>query len=551
MEQKRKEINQQKKKGKSEQVFKGLPISAGVAIGKVCLFNEKRHSNLPIYKVKGEGREYEFNRFGGAVNIASQKLAALIDDVKERIGAAEAEIFVAQKMILEDSSLSSRIENDIREGGFNAEAAVMRVLDSYEERLREVDNSYIKERASDIGEVKRRLLDVLSNMNPSLQCSDHHCQRGKYRLVVAEELTPSLTVELETQFTLGFVTERGGVASHAAILAQGLGIPAVSGISGIHSIINCGTEVIIDGNRGVVIVWPSKETIAGYPGLSNERRPLGSRIEEPVEGLCVMANINLAKNAREATLVKAEGVGLYRTEFEFFAAQRMLGEDEQYECYRKVAADFAGRSVTYRLLDIGGDKGAVFFNLPKEENPYLGLRGTRFLLSRPEMLKTQARALARVSRDFPIKVLYPMIVDAQQFDLVKGVFSDAVADLDYGSIEHGAMFEVPSACLDADRILSSADFGSIGTNDLVQYLFAVDRNNEHVAADYNPDRTVFWNLIESVVKTAVRKGKTVSVCGQTASDPVLIKKLVDCGVKHVSVGISAVAAVRRAVRESL
>jgi len=401
---------------------------------------------------------------------------------------------------------------------------------------------------ADIGEVRRRLLDVLGNMNPSLQCSDQaHCQRGRNRIIVAEELTPSLTTELERDRILGFVTERGGPTSHAAILARALGIPAVSGIKGIHGQLSCGTELLINGDTGEVIVWPSDSTIrrlrASQGVVVHTPEPVA-----PVSAVTVMANISRAADVHDALAMRAEGVGLYRTEFEFLAAGRMLNEAEQLECYTSVVQVFDGQPVYFRLLDIGADKTAPFFGLHREENPALGLRGSRLLLARPELLRPQARALARASAHHPIHVMYPMVVDIDQFLELRRLFNEAVADIPTGRILHGLTFEVPSACLQARELLDLADFASVGTNDLVQYLFAVDRNNEQVAHDCVPDRPILWSLLGQIAQAASETHTPLSVCGELAGDPSFLPQLMRLGIRAVSVSPRRIPDVRLAAK---
>ena len=535
---------------RTETRFVGLPISGGTAVARVCLFNEKRHSNLVAYRVAGEGLEREKNRVRQAIALAANQLDRVVKNVFERIGPAEAQIFEAQKAILADKVLVREILGAIESRKLNAEAAVAQILDAYESRLQEVDNEYLKERASDIGEIRRRLLDVLANMNPSLQCADdQHCQQGRDRIIVAEELTPSLAVELDMDRTLGFVTERGGPTSHAAILARALGIPAVSGIQGIHGLLSCGTELLVDGDAGEVIVWPSEETIAG---VKSERRAAvrTSSPVDPVPGLTVMANISYAADVAQAVEQKAEGVGLYRTEFEFFAAGRILSEEEQLERYASVVRAMDGRPVCFRLLDIGGDKPAPFLDLPREDNPYLGFRGSRLLLGRTDLLRAQARALARASLLGPVDVMYPMIVDRDQFLRLKAVFEEATADLPAGPLRHGVMFEVPSACLEARELLETAQFASIGTNDLIQYLFAVDRNNELVADDYTPDRPVFWAVLGQIAAAAQATGRPVSLCGEAASNVRFLPRLLELGLTRLSVSPRFIPELRLAAKQN-
>ncbi len=526
----------------------GIPISGGTVVGKVCLLNENRHSNLAVYKVDGEGVIREKRRVQRAIDLAAEQLNGLIDDVAERIGPAEAQIFEAQQAILHDSALIDRIVEIIEDAGVNAEAAVTRVLDGYEAKLLELDNEYIQERASDIGEIRRRLLDVLADMNPALQCSDtDHCERGRGRIVVAEELTASLAVELDGQRIIGFVTERGGPTSHGAILARALGVPAVCGIRGIRSMVGCGTELLVDGDTGDVVTWPDRETIAR--AQSRPAAAVSAEESEPVEavpGLTVLANVSNAIDTSDAVAAKAEGIGLYRTEFEFLAAGRVLSEAEQLERYADAVRAMDGRPVCFRALDFGADKGAPLLDLPQESNPYLGLRGARLLLKRPELWRPQARALAAASAYGSVDVLYPMVVDAAQFLELKRVFCEALDEPPPGVVRHGVMFEVPSACLAARELLDVADFGSIGTNDLIQYLFAVDRDNEFVADDHTPDHPVFWSVLGQIAAAAEATRRTVSVCGEAAGNPAWLPKLIELGLTTLSVSPRFIAGLRRA-----
>ncbi len=531
--------------------LRGIPVSDGAVVARVCLFNERRHANLPVYRVTGEGMERERARILRAANLAVEQLDRLKRDVEGRLGKAEAEIFAAQLMILQDPELRRQMLDAVAAGSVNAEAAITATLDANEARLAALDNEYIRERATDIGEIKRRLLDILGNLKPSLQCAGlPHCQKGRNRIIVAEELTPSLTLELDVEHTRGFVTERGGKTSHAAILARALGIPAVTGVAGLHSAIGCGTELLINGATGEVVVWPSEDTLKSVPAAV-PAAPLSPADALPVAGFQVMANITTAADAAEARTLGAEGVGLYRTEFEFFAAGRLLAEEEQTTRYASVVAAMAGRPVTFRLLDIGGDKTAPFFGLAEEENPYLGFRGARLLLARPDLLAPQARALARAAAGGPVRVLYPMIVDVEQFLALRKMFGETVKDLPPGRLEHGVMLEVPSACLQARELLAAADFASVGTNDLIQYLFAVDRNNDRVAYDYSPDRPVFWNLLAEIARAAEEAGRPLSVCGEIAGDPAFVAKLTGLGICSVSVSAKLIPRVRRAARAAL
>jgi len=533
----------------NEQRFTGLAISPGLAVAPICLFRQSRHNVLPSYEVHGKGIDREKTRLQKAREIVVERLEGLRSTVTDRIGAAEAEIFVAQKMMLTDPVLGEQLDSAISDG-CNAERAVTQTLDDYEAQLAQLDDEYIRERASDLGELKRRMLDVLCDTKPSFQCAaDANCRRGKDRIVITEELTPSVTLELETDRLLGFVTERGGMTSHAAILARALGIPAVSGIENIQNLVSCGSEVLLDGNTGEVILRPGAETKARAAGRTATEAAVP--VVGPVESLKVLANISTSGEARQAAEMQAEGIGLYRTEFEFFAAGRTLDEDEQYRIYRAAVAAMDGRDVYFRMLDIGADKPLDALDLPREDNPSLGCRGSRLLLRRPELMRPQARALARVSQGAAVDVMYPMVTGLAQFRMLRGAFEEMTADIDKGLLRHGVMFEVPSACMEAEALLREADFGSIGSNDLIQYFFAVDRNNGHVAGDYSPDHEVFWRLLENLAEAARRTGKPLSLCGELAADERYTEKLMSSGIRTVSVSVRRIPHVRRSVKAQL
>ncbi len=527
--------------------LKGISISPGVAVAKVCLFNESRHNVIAPSLIDASEIESQTTRLKNALAIVGSRLGELKEKVTKSIGPAEGEIFTAQKMMIEDPSVQAKMLLAISDDKMGPEMAVMRVLDTYEARIKALDNHYLRERASDIGEVKRRVLDVLALTRPGLQCEgQEHCTRGRGRVVVAVELTPTLTIELDSEKIQGFVTEHGGVTSHAAILARALGIPAVSGVVGIAGMITCGTEVLVDGDAGEVILWPSAASVER--ARARAAGAMSEIAEDPVPGLKVMANISVALEAAIAINVKAEGIGLYRTEFEFMAAGKILSEDEQFERYANVVKTMAGLPVYFRLLDIGGDKKTPGVTVPDEDNPALGFRGARLLLRRPELLTAQARAIARASIFGPIHVTYPMITDAEQFVKLKQIFEEAIVGIPSGKLWHGVMFEVPSACIEARDILRVADYGSIGTNDLFQYLLALDRNNELVAKDFRPDHPAFWTLLNQVLMAADEAGKPMSVCGEIAGWPEYVVRLSKAGIKSVSVSTRLIASVRKAMR---
>jgi phosphoenolpyruvate-protein phosphotransferase len=538
---------------RAEQSFKGTPLSPGLALGRICLFNEYRHSNLPEYRVSGTGIRREERRVRRAVVVAAERLDELRLQVAARIGPAEAEIFTAQKMILQDASLAADIVKRIREQRVNAETAITDSLQVFERRFQEMDDAYLKDRATDIGEVRRRLLDVLGNMRPGLQCQGggQHCQRGYKRIVVAEELTPSLSIELDTEDVLAFVTVHGGANSHAAILARGLGVPAVSGIPGIREQVRCGDEIWINGDTGEVVLHPAPERLAAVVAARQAREAHAGEVSPPVPGFAVFANVSSAEEVRQAVAAGAEGIGLYRTEFELLQVARVLTEEEQVTRYQAVLAAAAGRPVTFRLFDLGSDKQFPALGIPAETNPALGWRGARLLLGRPELFGDQARAIVRAAAGQPVRVLYPMITDAAQFLELKRRFLNATGELDVRHISHGVMFEVPAACLEADSVLAVADFASIGTNDLTQYLFAVDRDNDLVAGDFSADQPALWRVLDLLVQAAAAAGKSLTLCGELGGNPLVVPRLIGLGLRTVSVAPRLITSVRAAARPVL
>lgn len=534
---------------KKETVYKGIPVSSGVAVSKVCMFSEQKYIDVTLVRIAQDQVAQEIDRLNKASERVAVRLENLKNEVKNRIGTAESEIFAAQKMILEDISLKEKLLKTITDLQSNAEFAVVSIFDEYEKKLLQVDNEYIKERASDIGELKRRLLNELSNTKSAFKCEGQtYCKLGNDCIVVAKELTPILTMELSSENLNGFVTERGGATSHAAILARALGIPAVSGIKDITDIISCGTEILVNGYTGEVILWPTEQTIESVQGYLTDKDKLFKPVK-PLSELKVMANISLVDDANEAKKMFAEGIGLYRTEYELLSAGKMLSEDEQFKLYKNLFDIMDGDSVVFRLLDIGGDKHGDFLNIHHENNPQIGLRGSRLLAARPDIFKLQARALARASQFGEVNVLYPMIVSLEQFRKLKKIFWEYVSDLSVGKINHGIMFEVPSACLQAEDIMREADFASIGTNDLVQFFFAIDRNNELVAFDYDLNHSPFWDLLKSMVQAAKKHNKPISMCGELAGDPVYLDKLMDIGLDCISVSSRLIPKIRRALMD--
>jgi len=533
-----------------ELLFAGLAVSDGVVFAPAVVLTARDQVAIPCYRIGPDAAERELERLDGALREAAGQIETLIEEVAERIGPAQANIFIAQKMMVEDAVLRAEIAQKITEERLNAEAALEKTLDGYEKLLQEVDNEYLSERASDIGELRRRLQELLSTSTARSAGDVFAHLTAAPHILVATDLTPAETVQLNADTTLGFITEHGGKGSHAAILARAMGIPAVSGIPLVAQTIQNGHPVLLNGDTGEIIVHPTKATLSFYPGVRRTAPQVARRVD-PVPGFTVMANIGLSTEAANCMAVDAEGVGLYRTEFEFLAAGKVLDEGEQFERYRDLVVALKGRPLYARLLDLGADKEAAYLNLAKEENPGLGFRGARLLLGRPDLLIPHVRAMARASTHGPIHLIYPMIVDVDQFLILRERIRQTIGDILGHDLRHGVMFEVPSACLMARELFEVADFASIGTNDLIQYLFAIDRNNEFVAADYDPDKPVFWKLIGEIARAARDAGKHLSLCGEIGGQPQYLPRLIELGLECVSVSPRLIGLARITARKRL
>ena len=527
----------------------GIPLSPGVAVGRVCLYAHGAHDSAAA---PARSLGYERRRLNVALERMIQRLEVLAGEAEAKMGPDEADIFRAHRMILEDESFRQQLFELVEGTNLSAEEAVQSHFNHYTQQLRAADSEYLRQRIDDLTEIQRWLLDHLRQATPFLHCRDMthctvgQCPLGHDHILVAEELFPSLPIEVE-KHTVGFLVEKGGPNSHAAILARGLQLPAISGVRNLLATIPPDAQLLINGNTGEIIINPSEQIRCHFESTVDSRnRRL--QIHDPIPELKVMASIARSADVQAAAVAKADGIGLYRTEMEVLAEGRLLSEAEQTALYKEVNQAMAGKPVFIRLFDLGADKAAASLGMPREDNPALGCRGARLLLARPELLRTQARARARASADHPIHVVYPMIVDLQQFRKIRSEFDAAVADLQPSDLSHGVLFEVPSACLQARQILREADFGCIGTNDLIQDLFAEDRSNEVVADAARSVHPVLWGLIEDLAQAGKATGKPMSICGECASNPDLVRRVMNAGISTISTGSKCIAAVRLAAR---
>jgi phosphoenolpyruvate-protein phosphotransferase (PTS system enzyme I) len=525
----------------------GIPLSPGTAWGYPCFYCEA----IPSLTINRQTKVDEANRLGESLEWMIKRLEMLAVEAEAKLDSEIAAVFRVQQMILKDPNLQQRLFEIIVTQGLNAERAVENQLAQYQTQLQALETEYLRQRAADVAEIKQGLLGHLRRVVPGFHCKEiPHCNLGECHfksdhIVVATELTSHLLMEADCHVR-GYLVEKGGPHSHAAILARALGLPAISGLKELQQIIPRDTKILIDGETGRIFLNPSPKIVHRW----RHKTQFKATVSEvtPAPELQVMANIDYPADVEEAHTFAAEGIGLYRTETEFLAKARLLTEAEQTERYTQVANRMAEQPVYIRLLDLGADKAAPWLGLPQEQNPALGCRGARLLLSRPEILRTQARALAQAAKHRPICVVYPMIADLEQFQKLRVLFDSALKDLPSSLLLHGIMFEIPAACLQAQQFFEEIDFGCIGTNDLVQYLFATDRMSENAEYESFFNHPVLWNLIKDLVKSARKAAKPLSLCGELGGNPHFTHRLIEAGITAVSTNPKQILAVRQAAR---
>ncbi len=529
----------------TEKRLRGIPLAPGVARGRACFLQSALvHSGD---SARPPVRESE--RLTEAISWLIERLKRLAADVTVQLGADAGEIFWAQQMFLEDPALQGALLEHIERRALDAEQAVECEFERCRRHLKRSPVAALRERAADFAELKRTLLSRLGRRTVRLYCGEHAtcplgtCQLRHDHVLIAEELTPALAVEAAAQ-TVGFLVERGAPNSHAAILARALNLPAVSGIKGLFEAVPLQAECLIDGDSGELIVYPCADTLRAYATVWGNCAS-SVPVAEPVPVLRVMATIDRLDNLREAVAARADGIGLTRTEMVALANGGLPGELEQHAQYHEIAEVMAGKPVYVRLWDLGCDKAPLGLGVDLETLSS-GCRGARYLLKHPELVRTQARALARAAQGHSIHVVYPMVAEPQQYSALRKLFQQATADLPETGLRHGVMFEVPSACLQAREFFDMVDFGCIGTNDLVQYLFAVDRGDVSVDFDRLFNSSLLWQVIADLVRAAESAGKPLSICGELAGDPRYTRRIVEVGIKALSVTPRRIASVRRA-----
>lgn len=541
--------------------LKGIGVSNGIALAKAyCLIEPE----LTFTKVKVSNKEAENTRFKNAVATSKLELQEICEIAAHKFGEEKAAIFSAHLLLLEDPEMLSAIEAKINEG-MNAEYALHEVSTMFMDMFEAMDNEYMQERVADIRDVAKRILAHLLGVT-----IPDYSRLTTDVIIVAEDLTPSMTAQLDTKYVKGFITDIGGRTSHSAILARTMEIPAVVGAKTATKAIKHGASIIIDGTNGKIIMNATEELSKYYviqqQVHENEKRDLAQyRLLESksADGYSVEIGGNIGKPEDVDTVVMngGDGIGLFRTEFLYMDRQGLPNEEEQFAVYRAVLEKMPDKPTVVRTLDIGGDKNLPYLKLAPEMNPFLGYRAIRLCLDQQEIFRTQLRALLRASVFGNLKIMFPMIATIEEFRSAKALLLEEQQNLKNEgypvseTIEVGMMIEIPSAAIIADLFAKEADFFSIGTNDLIQYTLATDRMNENVSYLYQPYHPAVLRLIKTVIDAAHRQGKWVGMCGEMAGDEIAIPILFALGLDEFSMNASTIlktrALITRLSKESL
>ncbi|WP_349671462.1 phosphoenolpyruvate--protein phosphotransferase [Lacrimispora sp.] len=536
-------------------MFKGTSASAGIGIGKAVIVEE---TELKIKKDTITDVDAEKARFQRAVNQAMEDTDALAKDLATRVGEKEAEILNGHLLLLSDPMLVGEIETSISGEMVNSEFAIETVCNTYADMFASMGDELMQQRATDMRDIKTRMQKILLGVS---SVDIGALPAGS--VIVARDLTPSMTAGINPSNVTGIVTELGGKTSHSAILARALEIPAVVAIDGIMSQIKDGTELILDGSEGVVFADPDQSVREEYTAKRDvflkEKKELEQYIGKPTvtkDGVTIelVANIGKPEDVDKVLQYDGEGVGLFRTEFLFMDRTSMPTEEEQFEAYRKVASAMNGKPVIIRTLDIGGDKEIPYMGLEKDENPFLGYRAIRFCLDRKDdVYRPQLRALLRASAFGNIRIMVPMVTCLEEYREAKALIEEIKKELDEASISYkkdiqvGIMVETAAASLMADLFAKEVDFFSIGTNDLTQYTMSVDRGNDKVSYLYSPLNPAVLRSIRHVIECGRKEGIMVGMCGEAASDPMLIPLLLAFGLNEFSMSASAILNARKLI----
>lgn len=535
--------------------MKGIGVSPGIVIGKVLL---KEENKIIIEKKDIISCEDEIKRFKTAMEISKVEIQDIYNNVLKNIGEEEATIFEAHLMILEDPEMSLQIEMEIKDNKVNAEWALKQTSETFIAMFEAMDNEYMKERAADIKDVTSRLMKKLLNIEEV-----NFGQLTSEVIIVANDLTPSDTSQIDKKKVLGFITEIGGRTSHSAIMARTLEIPAIVAVKDITKIVKNGDLIVFDGEEGLIFVNPEEKIVkqyeekkAEYNKSQKELSLLIGKKSTTTDGVTVelAGNIGTPKDLESVIGNDCEGIGLFRSEFLYMDRKTAPSEEEQYVAYKEVAEKMKNKPVVIRTLDVGGDKELDYLNLPKEMNPFLGYRAIRVCLDKVDIFKTQLRAILRASAFGNIKIMFPMISSVEELRAAKAILEEVKTELHKEniafneSLEVGIMIEIPAAAIISDLLAKEVDFFSIGTNDLIQYTTAVDRMNEKISHLYNPFHPALLRLVKTVIDNAHNENKWVGMCGEVAGDPKLIPILIGMGLDEFSMSPISVLRARAIIR---
>lgn len=544
---------------KSEFTVQGIAASKGIAYGQVFLYLQSE-LEVPRYTVEPDKRVAEIARFDQALIVTRQQIARIQEQVTRNLGEEEALIFDAHQMVLEDQALIGETIRDFQKTGLNIETCFNAVAQRYISAFAEIDDEYLRERAADIKDVAKRVLHVLLG-----QTAGSLTALVDKRIIVAYDISPSEAAGIDRSAALGIVTDAGSRTSHAVIVARSMKIPAVVGTEDLTTKLKDGDWLLVDGYDGVIIVNPSEQTLFRYGKIQKAKQSFESQLmtanelpAETLDGVAVTLRANVEK-PDEIALVKqyrAAGIGLYRTEFLFLSSASVPTEEQQYAAYREIVTGLAPAPVTIRTLDVGGDKplpGDPALIGP-EANPFLGFRAIRMCLENPELFKNQLRAILRASAHGPVELMYPMISGPDELDRANALLAEARAELKQRGQAYdekmrvGTMIEIPSAAIAGELLAEKSDFFSVGTNDLIQYLLAIDRGNSRIAHLYDPTHPAVLRTLKQIVETGHARGIKVSVCGEMAGDAIYAPLLLGLGVDELSMTPTLVPSVRYLVR---
>lgn len=537
------------------QIYNGKSVFGGIAIGKISVYKK---SEQQVKRVKITDTEAEIARYEEAKAKAFAQLQELYDKALKEVGEANAAIFEVHQMMLDDDDYNDSVANIIRSQEVNAEYAVAATGDNFAQMFASMDDDYMRERAADIKDISERLLTALCGSDKNA------VDTSEPSIIVADDLAPSETVQLDKDMVLSFVTVHGSLNSHTAILARTMAIPALVGTPMPLDETVDGKLGIVDGANGVIYIDPDESILSVMKKKQQEEeekkellQTLKGKENVTLDGQRLMLYANIGNIKDLATVIQndAGGIGLFRSEFIYLEKDHYPTEEEQFQIYKQAAETLAGKRVIIRTLDIGADKQCDYFEMDQEENPALGYRAIRICLTRPEIFKTQLRALFRASAFGNIAIMYPMITSVGEVKRIQAIVAEVKAELteqgiEFGNPEQGVMIETPAAAIISDELAKEVDFFSIGTNDLTQYTLAIDRQNTKLDEFYDPHHPAILRMISMVVENAHKAGIWAGICGELGADTELTKEFLAMGVDELSVSPGSILPIRKIVLET-